>query len=463
ADRLLLKMYLPADRAAQFAVSPIPDCRVLAFALGIMLFTSLAFGLMPAMRGSCTEIAPSLQERARTGSRVNIPLRRLFVIVQVALSLVLLVGAGLFVRTLRNLRNLGPGFPTDNILTFNLDPSKSGYTGEQTESFYERLNVDLRTMPGVSSVGFSSMPLLKGYGWQNAIVGEKTSGELIEEQPVLSEVGPGYFSTLGIPILEGREFTEQDRGPVKYAVVNQSFAKRYLPSGDPIGKLFGRVDDNPALSKQDIHVIGVIPDTKYRDLREYPPPQAFFPYFQGATFRFMNVYLRTQGDPRQLENQLRERMRQFDPHVPIVGLETLNEQIGWSLRTEELVASLSTVFGGLAMLLAVIGLYGVMAYTVIRRTREMGIRIALGATRSRIVGMVMREASLMVLVGLSVGAMLVWACANLIRNQLFGLNPHDPWTLIDAALCLAIAGGFAALIPALRASSVDPTSALRQE
>ena len=436
---------------------------MLAFALGIMLFTSLAFGLMPAMRGSCTEIAPSLQERAGTGSRVNIPLRRLFVIVQVGLSLVLLVGAGLFVRTLRNLRNLGPGFPTDNILTFNLDPSKSGYTGEQTESFYERLNVDLRTMPGVSSVGFSSMPLLKGYGWQNAIVGEKTSGELIEEQPVLSEVGPGYFSTLGIPILEGREFTEQDRGPVKYAVVNQSFAKRYLPSGDPIGKLFGRVDDNPALSKQDIHVIGVIPDTKYRDLREYPPPQAFFPYFQGATFRFMNVYLRTQGDPRQLENQLRERMRQFDPHVPIVGLETLNEQIGWSLRTEELVASLSTVFGGLAMLLAVIGLYGVMAYTVIRRTREMGIRIALGATRSRIVGMVMREASLMVLVGLSVGAMLVLACANLIRNQLFGLNPHDPWTLIDSALCLAIAAGFAALIPALRASSVDPTSALRQD
>lgn len=463
ADRLLLKMYLPADQAAQFAISPIPDWRVLAFALGIMLFTSLAFGLMPAMRGSCTEIAPSLQERAGTGSRVNIPLRRLFVIVQVGLSLVLLVGAGLFVRTLRNLRNLGPGFPTDNILTFNLDPSKSGYTGEQTESFYERLNVDLRTMPGVSSVGFSAMPLLKGYGFQNAIVGEKTSGELIEEQPVLSEVGPGYFSTLGIPILEGREFTEQDRGPVKYAVVNQSFAKRYLPSGDPIGKLFGLVDDNPALSKQDIHVIGVIPDTKYRDLREYPPPQAFFPYFQGATFRFMNVYLRTQGDPRQLENQVRERMRQFDPHVPIVGLETLNEQIGWSLRTEELVASLSTVFGGLAMLLAVIGLYGVMAYTVIRRTREMGIRIALGASRSRIVGMVMREASLLVLVGLSVGAMLVLASAHLIRNQLFGLNPHDPWTLIDAALCLAIAAGFAALIPALRASSVDPTSALRQE
>ena len=463
ADRLLLKMYLPADQAAQFSVSPVPDWRVLSFALGIMLLTSLAIGLMPAIRGSRTEITPSLQERAGTGSAANIPLRGLLVVVQVALSLVLLVGAGLFIRTLRNLRNLGPGFPTDNILSFNLDPSKSGYTGEQTESFYERLNVELQTMPGVSSVGFSAMPLLKGYGWQNAIVGDKTSGEAIEEQPVLSEVGPGYFSTLGIPILEGREFTEQDRGPVKLAVVNQSFAKRYLLTGDPIGRLFGLVDDNPALSKQDIHVIGVIPDTKYRDLREYPPPQAFFPYFQGATFRFMNVYLRTYGDPRQLENQLRERMRQFDPHVPVVGLETMYEQIGWSLRTEELVASLSAVFGCLALLLAVIGLYGVMAYTVTRRTREMGIRIALGATRSKIVGMVMRESSLIVLIGLSLGAMLVMVCASLIRNQLFGLNPHDPWTLIVAALCLAMATGFAALIPALRASSVDPTTALRQE
>lgn len=210
-------------------------------------------------------------------------------------------------------------------------------------------------------------------------------------------------------------------------------------------------------------MIGVIPDTTYRDLREYPPPQAFFSYFQGPTFRFMNVYLRTLGDPRLLENQLRERMREFDPRVPVVGLETLDEQIGWSLRNEELVASLSAVFGCLALLLAVIGLYGVMAYIVTRRTREMGIRMALGANRSNIVGMVMREASLMVLFGLSVGVMLVLAFANLIRNQLFGLNPHDPGTLILAACCLAIAAGFSGLIPALRASSVEPTSALRQE
>lgn len=462
ADRILIRMYLPATEAAEFVVSPIPDWRVLGFAFGILLVTLLAFGLMPALRASRMEAAGSLKERSGTGSASSVSLRRIFVSAQVAMSLLLLVGAGLFVRTLRNLQSQGPGFPTDHLLEFNLNPSLNGYSNQQTEAFYERLNVELRTMPGVTSVGLSSMPILKGYAWQNAVLGD-FSGARVEDQPVLSEVGPNYFATLGIPILEGREFTEQDRGPQKYGVINQSFAKRYLPPGNPIGRRFGLVDDQDPAHQPDIQVVGVIPDTKYRDLRETPPPQAFFPYFQGASFRFMNVYLRTQSDPRQLENQIQERMRQFDPHVPIIGLQSVDEQIDWSLRTERLVASLSAVFGGLALLLAVIGLYGVMAYTVTCRTREMGIRIAMGATRPKIIGMVMREASVMVVVGLSVGAVLALALANLIRNQLFGLNPHDPWTLLGASFSLAIAAGLAGFIPALRASSVDPTNALRQE
>lgn len=462
ADRLLIRMYLPANEAAEFVVSAIPDWRVLGFAFGMLLVTLLAFGLMPALRASRTEAARSLNERSGTGSAASVRLRRMFVAAQVAMSLLLLVGAGLFVRTLRNLQSQGPGFPTDRLLEFNLNPSLNGYSNQQTESFYERLNVELRAMPGVSSVGLSSMPILKGYAWQNAVLGN-FSGESEKEQPVLSEVGPNYFATLGIPILEGREFTDQDQGPQKYGVINQSFAKRYLPPGDPIGRRFGLVDDQDPAHQPDIEVVGVIPDTKYRDLRETPPPQAYFPYFQGASFRFMNVYLRTHSDPRQLESQIQERMRRFDPHVPIVELQSVDEQIGWSLRTERLVASLSAVFGGLALLLAVIGLYGVMAYTVTRRTREMGIRIAMGATRPKIIGMVMREASFMVLAGLSAGAVLSLALADLIRNQLFGLNPHDPWTLLGASFSLAIAAGLAGFIPAVRASSVDPTKALRQE
>jgi putative ABC transport system permease protein len=461
-NRVLLRIYLPADAAAEFVVSAIPDGRVLAFVVGAMLLTSLVFGLLPAVRGSRTEITLSLKDRSGAASAGGISLRRMLVGIQVALSLLLLVGAGLFVRTLRNLESLGPGFPTDHLLTFTINPSLNGYSDEQTKSFYQRLNVNLQTMPGVTSVGFSAMPLLKGYAWQNAVLGKDFEGAPIEEQPVLSEVGPDYFATLGIPVVAGRAFTSQDVGPSKYAVINESFAREYFAGRDPIGQRFGLVDDMEPVSP-DIEVIGVIPDRKYRDLRETPPAQAYFPYLEGVHFRFMNIYLRTQADPRQIENELRERMRQFDPHVPVVGLQTMNEQIGFSLRTERLVASLSGVFGGLATLLAVIGLYGVMAYVVMRRTREIGIRIALGALRSNVIAMVMREAFILIGAGLAAGFSLALALANLIRSQLYGLNARDPLTFIGSAIVLALAAGSAGFIPALRASRVDPMRALRHE
>lgn len=461
-DRILLRIYLPADAASEFVVSPIPDGRVLAFVVGAMLLTSLVFGLLPALRGSRTEITLSLKDRSGALSASGISLRRMLVGIQVALSLLLLVGAGLFVRTLRNLDSLGPGFPTDHLLTFRIDPSLNGYSDEQTKSFYQRLNVNLQTMPGVASVGFSAMPLLKGYAWQNAVLGKDFEGAPIEEQPVLSNVGPGYFATLGIPIVAGRAFTAQDDGPSKYAVINESFARQYFPGRTPIGQRFGLVDDMRPVSP-DIEVIGVIPDRKYRDLRETPPAQAYFPYFQDAHFRFMNIYLRTQADPRQIENELRERMRQFDPHVPLVGLQTMNEQIGFSLRTERLVASLSAVFGGLATLLAVIGLYGVTAYTVMRRTREIGIRMALGAVPVDVIAMVMREVFILIGVGLTAGFSLALALANLVRGQLFGLNPRDPLTFVGSAIVLTVAAGLAGFIPALRASSLAATTALRHE
>jgi predicted permease len=363
---------------------------------------------------------------------------------------------------------MGPGFPTDHLLTFRIDPSLNGYSDEQTKSFYQRLDINLQTMPGVTSVGFSALPLLKGYAWQNAIVGKDFEGAPIEEQPVLSTVSPAYFATLGIPIVAGRAFTMQDdvertgSNEYAYAVINESFARKYFPGREPIGQRFGLVNDMQPVNP-DIEVIGVIPDRKYRDLRETPPAQAYFPYFQSLHFRFMNIYLRTQGDPRQIEDQLRERMRQFDPHVPVVGLQTMDEQIGFSLRTERLVASLSGVFGGLATLLAVIGLYGVMAYVVMRRTREMGIRIALGALRSNVIAMVMREVFILIGAGMAAGFLLALVLANLIRSQLYGLNPRDPLTFSGSAIVLTLAAGLAGFLPALRASGVDPTTALRQE
>jgi predicted permease len=464
-DRALERMYLSADAAGQLAVSPIPDARVLLFALCAMFLTSLAFGLLPAIRGSHTEIAPAIAERSASGATGSLALRRTMVSVQVALSLLLLAGAGLFVRTLRNLENQGPGFPTEHLLTFSVNPSLSGYSDQQTEDFFERLARNLQPMPGVSSVGMSSMPLLKGYAWQNAVQGKDFQGQPKQEQPVLNMIGPDYFAALGIPLLAGRRFTVRDVGPAKYAVVNQAFAREYVPAGNPIGKRFrlANFDEPSDVLQPEIEIVGLIPDLKYRDLRETPPAQAYFPYYQDTKFRFMNFYLRTEVDPRILEDPLRERMRQFDPNVPLVGLQTVNEQIGYSLRTERLVASLSAVFGGLATLLAAIGLYGVLAYAVTRRTREMGIRMALGATRANIVAIVMREAVVIVISGLVAGVPLALALSELIRSQLFAIGPRDPLTLLGAVLVLSIAGGLAGFLPALRASSVNPTTALRQE
>jgi predicted permease len=463
-DRILLNIYLPADAAAEFAVSAIPDWRVLAFAVSTMLITGLAFGLLPAMSGSRTEVTLALRDRSGAGSAGAFSLRRTLVGVQVALSLVLLAGAGLFVRTLRNLQDQGPGFPTDHLLTFSVNPSLSGYNDAATESYFERLNLNLQAMPGVASVGLSTMPILTGHVWQNPIVGKGFEAVPKQDQPVLSQVGPDYFSTLGIPLLAGRDFTTQDRGPAGYAVVNEAFARIYLRAGNPIGQRFGLLDDiDPAQSRADIQVIGVIRDTKCRDLRETPPPQAFFSYFESVHFRGMNFYLRTRSDPRELENALRERVHQFDPRVPMVGLETMDEELDFSLRSERLVASLSGVFGGLATLLAVIGLYGTMAWMVARRTREMGIRIALGAMRGNVVGLVMREALVLIGSGLAAGGALALLLAGLIRSQLYGLDPHDPPTLVAAALALLLAAGLAGLVPALRASRVDPMQALRSE
>ena len=467
-DRVLLRMYLPADAAAEFVVSPIPEGRVLGFVAGLMLLTALAFGLLPAIRSSRTQVTLTLKDRSGAASSSGSSLRRMLVGVQVALSLLLLFGAGLFVRTLRNLERLGPGFPTDHLLAFSIDPSLNGYSDEDTKSFYERLDVNLKSMPGVTSVGFSALPLLKGYAWQNAVMGKDFEGAPIEAQPVLNAVGPDYFATLGIPIVAGRAFTAQDdvrrnrSNEFGYAVINERFAKQYFPGRSPIGQRFGLVSDTRSVT-QDIEVIGVIPDRKVRDLRETPPAQAYFPYFQALHFRFMNVYLHTHGDPREFEDALRERMRQFDPNVPVVGLQTVDEQIGFSLRTERLVASLSAVFGGLATLLAAIGLYGVMAYTVTRRTREFGLRVALGALQRDVVWLVMRDVLTLIGAGLAVGVPLMLALSTLVRSQIFGLGPHDPLTVVSATLALALVACIAGLIPALRASRVDPQQLIRLE
>ena len=464
ADRVLLATYFSADSAGDFPISSVPDVRVLVFALGTTLLTALVFGLAPAIQSSRADVAPALNDRA--GSAVGakqVFLRKLLVSGQMALALLLLVGASLFLRTLANLKSTGPGFSTEGLVTFRVDPSLNGYGDERTKDIFRRLAEDLQTLPAVSSVGLSTMPFLQGNGWSNPVIAEGYVTDPGQEPPaIVNEISPNLFKTLDAPILAGRDIAPFETRPV--ALINESFARKYFAGRNPIGLHIGLVNEqSTAQDVPNLEVVGVVKDLKFKNLRDPAPVEAYYPYWQGVKFRFMTFYLRTRFDPRQVMETVREQVRQLDPNLPVVDLRTIDEQIGLSLKTERLVASLSAVFGALATALAVIGLYGVMAYTVARRRREIGIRVALGALQSDVLWMVMQQVVVLSGAGLAVGGLLAFALSSLIRSQLYGLQPHDPLTYVWAAVVLAAAACAAGFIPSWRASHVDPMHALRHE
>lgn len=464
ADRVLLAAYFPPDSAGDFPVSSIPDMRVLVFALGMMLLTALVFGLAPAIQSSQADIAPALKDRAGpvAGGR-QVLLRKLLVSGQMALALLLLIGATLFLRTLANLEGSGPGFSREHLMAFTVDPSLNGYADDRAKDFFRRLTDDLQALPGVRSVGLSTMPILQDYGWSNPVIAEGSSADPGQEQrPICDMISPKLFTTLGVPLVAGRDFTVLDTRPV--ALINETFARKYFAGRNPVGLHIGMVDDRSARpDAPNLEVVGVVKDLKFKNLRDPAPPQAYFPYWQDEKSRFMTFYLRTRIDPQQVKQAVRERVRQLDPNIPVVDLRTIDEQIGLSLKTERLVASLSGAFGALATALAVIGLYGVMAYIVARRRREIGIRVALGALQGDVIWVVMRHVVLLSGAGLAIGALLALALGGLIRTQLYGLQPHDPFTFVSAGLVLSAAAGMAGLIPSWRASRIDPMQCLRNE
>jgi len=464
ADRVLVATYFSADSAGDLPVSSIPDARVLLFALGTMLLTTLVFGLAPAIQSAQADIVPTLKDRmgsAAAGKQVY--LRKLLVSGQMALALLLLIGASLFLRTLANLENTGPGFSTEHLMAFSIDPSLNGYVNDTANVFFRRLTNDLQTLPGVSSVGLSTIPFLQGHGWSNPIIAEGYSGDPGQEQrPICDMISPKLFTTLRVPIVAGRDFTVLDTRPV--ALINETFARKYFPGRNPVGLHFGLVNDQSARpDTPNLEVVGVVKDLKFKNLRDPAPPQAYFPFWQDVRLRHMTFYLRTRVDPQQVMQAVREQVRRLDPNVPAIDLRAIDEQIGLSLKTERLVASLSAVFGGLATVLAVIGLYGVMAYSVARRTQEIGIRVAFGALQSDVLWMVMRQVVVLSGTGFAVGGLLAFALSSLIRSQLYGLQPHDPFTYVSAAVVLAVAACAAGFIPSWRASRVDPMHALRHE
>ena len=473
SDRLLLT-FLPPD-ITSLKLSTTPDVRILLFASAVALLTGVIFGLAPALQCTRPDVAPTLKDNV--GGIVgggNVRFRKTLVAAQVTLSLLLLVGAGLFIRSLRNLRDLGPGFPAENLVSFNVDPSLNGYDAERAKAFYRQLSDSIGAVPGVRSVGLASMRILENNEWDNWVTVEGYRPKAAETpDPYMNSIGPGYFATLGVPILAGRDFTPKDTQTVQHGpkpdnivatvvLVNEKFARRFFGSPE---KALGRhvgfgIDPN---TKTDMEIVGVFKDIKYTNLRDDIPVQMCVPYMAGRFVGGMTIYVRTIMEPEPFFSAVRTKVRALDANLPLFGMRTINQQISNSLLVERLIASLSTVFGFLATLLAIIGLYGVMAYTVARRTREIGIRMALGAFQKHVIWMVMREVLMLVAIGIAAGLAGAAGLTRLVQAQLFGITAHDPVTLALAALALAAVGCAAGYIPALRASRVDAMQALRYE
>ena len=475
ADRALMRIYLPSDSGGM-NISSSPDLRILLFNLVVAVLTGVLFGLVAATRTTRPNISGTLKDQAGAvvGGGGHNRLRKALVIGQVTLSLLLLVGAGLFVRSLANLRNLGPGFSPEHLVGFNIDPSLNGYTPDRMKVFYPQLSEALSAIPGVQSVGLASVRILEDNEWDSGMSVEGFTPDKPDEhaQPYMNSISPNYFATLGVSIVAGRDFRATDNHEVKHGsedwnwvptavIINEKFAKKFFPGRDPVGLHIGFGTD-PG-TPTDMEIIGVVKDFKYRNLREDIPVQAFVPYLGTRYIGEMTAYVRTTADPNQLMATIRSKLRDMDSNMPIYAMRTTEVQINNSLSAERMIASLSAVFGLLATLLAVIGIYGVMAYTVAQRTREVGIRMALGAARGNVIWMVMREVFALVAIGVTVGVSAALALTRVVQSQLFGLTPHDPLTLGLACAALALVACAAGYIPAQRASNLDPVVALRYE
>ena len=469
--------FLPTTETPHVITGAI-DYRVLAFNFLLSLATGLLFGLVPALRSTKPNLAPTLKDQVGAVVGGGVRFRKALVIAQVTISILLLISAGLFIRTLKNLRLLDLGLRPESLIAFNISPATSGYTPQRIAPLYKSLVERLAAQPGVQGVAFANMGLLEGNEWDSTMTVEGYEAKPGEQMnPYCNAVSPGYFKTLGIAVVRGREFDARDEGAApappdanqndgrgngyRHAIVNQSFATRFFGDTDPIGRHIG-FGGNPG-TPTPLEIVGVVRDAKYTGVRDDIPQQVFFPLLEDRTPSGIVMYVRTAGDPSSTFTAAQRTLRDLDANVPMFNLRTLERQIDRSLVVERFIATLSTAFGVLATLLAVIGLYGVMAYTVARRTREIGVRMALGAVQSDVIWLVMREVLVLVGSGLALGLVAAWGLQRVVGTVLFGVTATDPLTIAGAVVALAAVSAIAGYVPARRATRVNPVLALRYE
>ena len=438
---------------------------VILFGIGVTFATGLLFGLFPALHSTRPDLVSTLKNQAGqpSGAKGAARVRLLLATSQIALAMMLLASSGFFVKSLLNVSRVDLGFKVDHVATFGLSPDLNGYSFDRTRLFFRRLEDELRAAPSVTAATLSNVPLLAGKNRQRdvAVQGFK-AGPDTDSNSHYNKVGPGYFSALGIPLIAGREFTDADTvNSAKVALVNQTFAKKFGLGNDAIGKLMGSGDGYR--SKLDTTIVGVVEDAKYSEVKQKVPPQFFMPYRQDKELGGMHVYVRTSGDVAQAASAITAVVKRLDPNLPIEELESLRAQVRNNTFLDRMMTTLSAAFALLATLLAAIGLYGVLAYTVAQRTREIGLRMALGAAPDRVRGMVLRQVAIMTLVGTLVGLVGALGVGKGAQSILFQMTGADPAVLALSAVALALVALCAGFIPAHRASRVDPMRALKYE
>jgi predicted permease len=453
---------LPMDGGSSLTFTLQP--RILLFAAALSVLTGLVFGMFPALHSTRGDLVTTIRANAGqiSGHRAAARFRATLVTAQIALSMALLIAAGLFMKSLVNVSRVDLGLHVDDVVVFGMSPERAGYDSTRAQLFYGRVEEELASIPGVTGVTSSLVPLLAGDNWGNSVhVQGFPEGPDVDNGSRMNEVGAGYFHLMGIKLLSGRDLTSADAlGATKVVVVNEAFAKKFKLGNDAVGKYMSTRGPKDSL---DIQIVGLVQNAKYSDVKDSVPPVFYTPWRQDRNATYMNYYVRGSLPPSQLLRAIPAAMKRLDATVPVEDLKTMPQQIRENIALDRMISILSAAFAVLATLLAGIGLYGVLAYTVAQRTREIGVRMALGADAGRVQGMVMRQVGWMMLIGGIVGLVGAYGLGRLAGSLLYELKGYDPAVFLLSTLVLAGVAASAGYLPARRASRVDPIKALRYE